>query len=322
MPRVSIGLPVYNGDRFLDEAMRSLLAQTYRDFEIIISDNGSTDRTEEICRRYAAEDNRIRYYRETTNQGASWNYNRVVQLATGEFFKWAAHDDLITPDYLAKCIAVLDRDPGVVLCCTDDQDIDEQGKYVDAKRHSHIPSAERGSAARVSLRFRRLIRDDYDCEQVFGLYRLDVLRKTKLILSYTDSDRTLLAETGLYGRLFEIQEPLFLHRQHGGSSCKANPITSGWHARISWFDPRLAGKALFSRWRQLREYAVAIVRSPIRIGEKVACFFWLLMYQRGRIKPLAREIAVGVKLLLFPPPAPPQTPSSAAAAAPLGQRGA
>jgi len=178
MPRVSIGLPVYNGDQFLDEAMRSLLAQTYRDFEIIISDNGSTDRTEEICRRYAAQDNRIRYYREPSNQGASWNYNRVVHLATGEYFKWAAHDDLVTPDYLEKCIAVLDRDPGVVLCCTDDQDIDEQGRYVDAKRHSHIPSAERGNSTRVSLRFRRLIRDDYDCEQVFGLYRLDVLRKT------------------------------------------------------------------------------------------------------------------------------------------------
>jgi len=316
MPRVSIGLPVYNGEQFLDEALRSLLAQTYKDIEIVISDNGSTDRTQEICQRYVAQDSRIRYHREQQNQGASWNYNRVVELSTGEFFKWAAHDDLITPDYLEKCIAVLDADPGVVLCCSDDQDIDELGRPVDAKRHSHIPSSERGSSPKVFLRFRRLIRDDYDCEQVFGLFRLDVLRKTKMILSYTDSDRTLLAETGLYGRLYEIPEPLFIHRQHGGSSCKANPITSGWHARISWFDPRLAGKALFSRWRQIREYIVAIFRAPISLSDKASCLFWLIVYQRGRIKPLTREIVIGLRLYLFPPPSP------GASTATLGHRGA
>ncbi len=317
MPRVSIGLPVYNGEQYLDETLRSLLAQSYRDFEIIISDNGSTDDTQDICRRYAGQDNRIRYYRETENQGASWNYNRVVHLATGEYFKWAAHDDLITPDYLERCVAVLDSDPEVVLCCTDDQDINEEGRPVDARRHSHIPGSARGSAPRASLRFRRLIRDDYDCEQVFGLFRLAVLRKTKLILSYTDSDRTLLAETGLYGRLFEIPEPLFLHRQHPGSSCKANPITSGWHERVSWFDPRLSGKALFSRWRQIREHLVAIARSPISYTEKAACLFWLIVYQRGRIVPLVREIVVGVKLILFPP----APPHAALAGAPTDSAG-
>jgi glycosyltransferase involved in cell wall biosynthesis len=306
MPRVSIGMPVYNGDRFLEEALKSLEAQTFRDFELVISDNGSTDRTEEICRRYAAQDDRIRYYREAVNQGAAWNYNRVVELSTGEYFKWAAHDDLITPDYLEKCVSMLDHDPDLVLCCTDDQDIDEHGQDVDARRHSHIPSGERGSHPRAPQRFRRLIRDDYDCEQVFGVFRMHALRRTKLILSYTDSDRTLLAEAALYGRFFEIPERLFLHRQHSGSSCKANPISSGWHERVAWFDPRLSGKALFSRWRQIREYLVAIVRAPLSFGEKWATFFWLVVYQRGRIKPLLREIIVGVRLLLFPP-APPRT---------------
>ena len=112
----------------------------------MISDNGSTDRTEEICRRFAQRDARIRYSRQETNQGAAWNYNQVVHLAAGEYFKWAAHDDLITPDYLEKCVAVLDGDPGLVLCCTDDQDIDVDGNPVDARRVSHIPSAERGNS--------------------------------------------------------------------------------------------------------------------------------------------------------------------------------
>lgn len=301
MPRITIGMPVYNGERFIVEALDAILAQTYRDFELVISDNGSTDTTEDICRRYAARDQRVRYFRESVNQGASWNYNRVVELATGEYFKWAAHDDLITPDYLEKCVGVLDRDPGVVLCCTDDQDIDEEGAHVDARRHSHIPGSQRGSSESVPQRFRRLIRDDYDCEQVFGLYRLPVLRKTGLIKSYTDSDRTLLAEIALYGRLFEIPERLFLHRQHTGSSCKANPITSGWHERVSWFDPRLSGKALFSRWRQLREYVVAIIRSPVSFTDKAGSLFWLILFQRGRIRQLFREIIVGLRLKLFPP---------------------
>ncbi len=314
MPRITIGMPVYNGERFIVEALDSILAQTYRDFELVISDNGSTDATEEICKRYAARDPRIRYSRQTTNQGASWNYNHVVDLATGEFFKWAAHDDLITPDYLEKCIMVLDRDPGVVLCCTDDQDIDETGVHVDARRHSHISGSQRGSSEQPSQRFRRLIRDDYDCEQVFGIYRLDTLRKTGLIKSYTDSDRTLLAEIALYGRLFEIPERLFLHRQHTGSSCKANPITSGWHERVSWFDPRLSGKALFSRWRQLREYVVAIFRSPVSITDKLGSLFWLVTFQRGRIKQLTREIVVGIGLKLAPPKRPEPVPSAGTAA--------
>lgn len=300
MPRVTIGMPVYNGERFIVETLESILAQTFKDFELVISDNGSTDTTEEICRRYAAKDTRIRYYRETVNKGATWNYNRVVELARGEYFKWAAHDDLITPDYIAKCVDVLDRDPGVVLACSDDQDIDEDGNHVDARRYSHIPSAERGSSEQASKRFRRLLKDDYDCEQVFGLYRTDVLRKTRMIQSYTDSDRTLLAEVGLYGRLFEIPERLFLHRQHMGSSCKANPISGGWHQRAGWFDPRLSGKALFSRWRQLREYADAVFKSPLPFSEKAASLFWLVVFQRGRVKVLTKELVIGLRYLLAP----------------------
>src|SRR3982751_485615 len=99
-PKVSIGLPVYNGELHLALALDSILAQTYGDFEIVISDNGSTDGTESICRRYAAADPRIRYERNETNRGAAWNYNHVFELSRGEYFKWMAHDDLIEPNYL------------------------------------------------------------------------------------------------------------------------------------------------------------------------------------------------------------------------------
>src|ERR1051326_2036095 len=107
-PRVSIGLPVYNGQQFLEEAINSLLAQTYSDFELIISDNASTDATEQICRAHAAADPRIRYYRNDKNRGPVWNLNRVFELARGELFKWAAHDDVCAPTLVERCVEVLE----------------------------------------------------------------------------------------------------------------------------------------------------------------------------------------------------------------------
>jgi len=293
MPRVSIGMPVYNGERFIEETVHSLLLQTYGDFELIISDNGSTDGTRSLCESFASQDPRIRYYREEENRGAAWNYNRVVELASGEYFKWAAHDDLCAPEYLERCVRVLDEHPGVVLAYPDDMDIDDEGKRIDRKRQSHVPSADRAASPRPSERFRNLVRLDYDCEQVFGLIRRDLLVRSLLIGSYTDSDRTLLAELGLYGTFREVPEPLFLHRHHDSSSCRANPIEEGWHQRASWFDPDLKGQVLYSQWRQLREYVKAVLRSPIGIVEKGRCFFWLGVRYRNRLPDLIREIRVG-----------------------------
>ncbi len=115
-PRVSIGLPVYNGGQFVSKAIEAVLGQTFSDLELIISDNASTDSTEEICLAYASRDKRIRYYRNAANVGVNPNYRRVFSLATSEYFKWVTHDDLQTLDFLEKTVPILDRDPGVVVC--------------------------------------------------------------------------------------------------------------------------------------------------------------------------------------------------------------
>ena len=107
-PRLSIGLPVYNGERYLAEAFDCFLAQTFQDFEIIVCDNASTDHTAEICRSYAERDPRIRYYRNGKNLGAIPNFNRVFELSRSPLFKWAAHDDLYHPRYMETCIRILD----------------------------------------------------------------------------------------------------------------------------------------------------------------------------------------------------------------------
>ncbi len=108
-PKVSVGMPVYNGAETLPAALDSLLAQTYTDFEVLINDNASTDATEAICRAYAARDSRIRYERNSANLGAAGNFNRVFERARGAYFKWFACDDLLAPDYLAECVAALEH---------------------------------------------------------------------------------------------------------------------------------------------------------------------------------------------------------------------
>ena len=126
-PCVSIGLAVYNGEKYLKKALDSIITQTFTDLELIISDNFSTDNTQQICEQYASQDERIRYYRNNKNIGAPRNFNRAFELASGKYFKWAASDDVLAPDFLRKCVAILDKDASVVLCHSITGRIDENG---------------------------------------------------------------------------------------------------------------------------------------------------------------------------------------------------
>ena len=128
MPRVSVGLPVYNGERFIAEALSGILEQTFEDLELIISDNGSTDDTRAICREFVARDKRVTYYRNEQNLGLSWNYRRVFELSSGAYFKWAAYDDVCAPTFIARCVDALDRDPRVVLAHAKASIINEFGE--------------------------------------------------------------------------------------------------------------------------------------------------------------------------------------------------
>ncbi|MGA9120180.1 MAG: glycosyltransferase [Bacteroidota bacterium] len=295
LPVVSIGVPLYNAENFVEQALDSLIGQTWTDLEIIISDNASTDRTEEICRRYAASDQRIRYYRNDVNVGAGRNYNRVFELSRGKFFKWAAHDDVCAPEFVERCLKVLEERPDVVLAFPRMVDIDEKGTPIEGKPISDMPRGERGSSPVAHTRFRYLVRLGYTCEEVFGVIRSDVLRKTRLIQSYTDSDRTLLAELSLHGRLEEIPEQLFYHRVHKGMSTQA---FTDWQSRTAWFDPTKAGKVVFPLWRQYREYLAAIVRSPAALKDKLYCFLYMANWLRRHNGHLRIEIQKGFQLMM------------------------
>jgi glycosyltransferase involved in cell wall biosynthesis len=250
---------VYNGANYVEFALSSLCNQDYRDIEILIGDNASTDDTVAICRKFMLADDRIKLFPSVENRGAAWNYNRLVEPASGEYFMWAAHDDVFSPAFVSKCVEALDEDPGAVLCSTGVQRIDADGAPVD---RWHLASPRRSNDP--TRRFADVLRRP-QWHQAFGLIRLDVLRSTRLFGAYSAADGVLLAELALCGRFIEIPEPLFSNRDHRERSTKAYPSLA---RRAQWWDPQKRDKRNFTRWRLLREYAMAISRSSLGTGEK------------------------------------------------------
>lgn len=288
-PKVSIGLPVYNGERFIADSIQSILSQTFEDFELVISDNCSTDKTAEICQKFAGQDKRIRFYPSFKNHGAAWNYNRVFSLSKGQYFRWHAADDMMAPTLIEKSVAVLDQHPELVLVFTWVCDIDDSDNELGIKR-SGIGS----SLPLPHQRFKGLstIKPAFNCEEIFGLVRSKILAKTRLIAPYSDSDRTLLAELGLYGPFKEIEEALFLHRLHEDGSVVVNPERQ---ERTAWFDTSKAGKLVFPNWRQFGELLWIIWRTPISWRERFLCLGHMVVWLKRRRNFLRRDLVWAVR---------------------------
>lgn len=289
MPRISIGVPVYNGENFLGDALDSLLGQTFRDFEIVISDNASTDRTEQICAMYAARDSRIRYVRNDRNLGPGPNYNRTFALATGEYFKWAAHDDTYAPQYLEKCVEVLDRDPTVVLCHSKTAFIDSNGKEIgryDGKLNS--------DSLEVQARFRALVMN-VKCFEIFGVIRSSALRVTPLHGSFGHADGVLLARLGLMGRFYEIPEYLFFNRDHPEKSIYKY---STYRDYSVFYDPKNEGKILLPRWRMAIEYLRALAEVPLPMRARLACYLQFAHWVKVFWKSLVANVLIASWLFL------------------------
>src|SRR6266516_2784484 len=156
IPRLSIGLPVYNGENYLAESLDALLGQSYEDFELIISDDASTDGTADICHRYGKQGSRIRYIRQPRNIGRVPNHNFVVGQARGELFKWASSDDLYARDLLKRCVDALDEYPQVVLAHSWSAVIDGSGTVT---RLAEYPVAT--DSLRAPERFRSMLFDGW-----------------------------------------------------------------------------------------------------------------------------------------------------------------
>ena len=296
-PTVSVGLPIYNGERYLESALRSLLAQTFEDFELVISDNASTDRTEEICRDFLATDPRVRYHRNHKNIGGSPNHNRVRELSRGRYFMWASDDDLRAPTYLERCLDILEENPNLVICYTKTQRIDEHGQGIP----SYVETDLDVGALSPAIRFAEVIQLGHILEPILGLIRSSALSRTRPEGSFADSDRVLLAELACLGPFYRISETLFFRRDHPGRSVRLYPTRQG---RIAWSVPDKRGGISFPYWRELREFMEVLWRAPIdAVDRRIAyrhLFSWAMENRRflrhdveEAIRTLAREFLRG-----------------------------
>jgi glycosyltransferase involved in cell wall biosynthesis len=280
IPRLTIGLPVYNGERYLAESIDSLLGQSYDDFELIISDNASTDDTPNICERYAKQDSRIRYYRQPRNVGLAPNHNFCAEQATGELFKWAAADDLYHRDLLLRCVGVLDERPEVVLVHSYTAMIDGDGAVFQANAY-RLDTA----APRASDRFRSLLLGNGGDDDG-GVVRTATLLRTAMKESHHHADRTIIAELALQGPFYQLPEWMYFRRDHPGRAERAHPSI---RARCANMDPRRANPWLNPVPRLLGEYLWAytrmIRRSPLPPAERRECYRHLAAWATRRSKP-------------------------------------
>lgn len=282
-PRLSIGLPVFNGERYIRQALDSILDQTFTDYEVIVSDNASTDTTVQIVESYAERDVRIRFVKNSINRGAAWNYNAVFRQAGADYFKWAAHDDILQPQFLENCIRVLDQDPATVLVHSKTKKIDEFGEVTGS-----YETKMKTTGNRPSERFHDLVLTRHPCTAIFGVARTKILNKTPLIGSYVSSDRVLLAELGLYGNIIELPEYLFLRRDHPGASIRRYNT----YERQAWFDQKGGRRITLPAWRLGWEYFKAINRVHLEFRERLACYRLLVFWLRWDRKRLKQDLIV------------------------------
>jgi glycosyltransferase involved in cell wall biosynthesis len=284
--RVTIGLPVRNGGEFFAEALDSLLGQTYADFELLISDNASTDGTADLCRRYAERDTRIRYIRQPTNIGLIGNTNFVMRNGTGEFFKLAAHDDLYGRDLLKRCIEALDAHPELVAAHCWEARIDAGGAVIEAM--SYPVAVDR---PRAPDRFRSMLFDGWD-DYTYAVMRTKVLKAMHPHGSYHLADRTFSAELSLYGPFYQVPEWLYFRREHEYHG-KLPTI----RARCARLDSRRAHRFRHPLVRLYGEYAwsyiAAIAQAPLSAAEKRECYGVLARWLTGRMGPVAARTARG-----------------------------
>jgi glycosyltransferase involved in cell wall biosynthesis len=264
--RVSVGMPVYNGERYLGQAIESVLAQTYDDLELIVADNASTDGTEEICRDYAARDRRLRYRRHAVNGGAAWNHNYLVGEATGSLFKWIGSDDLCDPRFLACCVAQLEKDPEAVLAYPKTVLIDATGTRI----REYDPGWELLSDDPYERLREVIMRGGHwmNADASLGVIRVDALRRTRLLPRYQGGDKITLGELSLQGKFLEVPEHLLYRRIHGGASSQNNPAVAKYDRRsVEWMSEFFKGGTLrtcLPSWALLGDHLITIWSSRLR----------------------------------------------------------
>ena len=285
---ITIGLPVYNGQKVLQAAIDSHLSQSYGDFALVISDNGSTDATEEICRRYAAQDDRISYLRSPVNRGILWNHRRVLE-GLGEatpYFRWAGADDVLEPGLLAAMVEVLRSRPEVEAVMPATKNIDEAGAIIRSmERTLNLESAVPYERAR------QILLANYQHVIAYGLLRAPSVRRMRTGPDYIGWDPVFIWELALRGRIFQLEQLALLRRVQPGSISRVK--TAGEMRK--WVEPDARAGMNFPHWTWAYERARALLATSLPSREKLRISLLLLRATSWQRKDLARDVIQAVR---------------------------
>ncbi len=266
-PLISLGVFLRNEGRFICQSLESLQAQDYDNLEIIISDNCSTDDTDAICRKFAVGDNRVKYERQETNIGATANFIRVLDRATGAYFMWASGHDLWAPDLVSKCVAALDAHPGAALAYASSTWIDADGAALD-KESGWYDTRGMDAIGRFFMAFWG------NLHPVLGLIRTEYLRDLPKIHACVGSDQIILTELALRGDFIHVPDSSWSRRVQRGMEMHKERIkrytSEEFGLTGSWLDRRLP------LMRIPLEMVRAIYRSRLSILEKLTMWIALL----------------------------------------------
>jgi len=259
-------MPVYNGEKYLREAIDSLLMQDYKNYELIISDNASTDKTAEICSEYVKKDPRIRYYRNQKNMGGIYNGLRVIELAKREYFMLASCHDLWEPSFISHCMAVLRNNPSVGLCYASADWIDLTGK----SQGSIFCNIDTRGLDRISRCHIVLWGLQY-AYPMYGMMRTDIFRKVNLGQFRIGADTIILFELSFLTEFAQVPELLFHVRKMPDYGSWDTYIEKCLNRKVSGLERR------FLYWDMIIGYFKAINRQMSSIPARVFLMFSTLL---------------------------------------------
>jgi glycosyltransferase involved in cell wall biosynthesis len=216
-PLISIGMPVYNGEKNIRNALDSLLAQTFSEFELIISDNGSSDGTEDICREYKLRDSRISYIRHNENRGYFFNFNYVLSLSRGEFFMWASSDDQWAPEFIQRNLEILKYYNDIIASIS-------RVKYKKINFNNRINHGTYALMNGYEANVLKYLKSPGANSRFYALFRKDVIKKSMLKQNFLGADWVIMLNTLAYGKHYELDEVMFYRNYYGVSSNFRNLI--------------------------------------------------------------------------------------------------
>ncbi|MGI4893838.1 MAG: glycosyltransferase family 2 protein [Janthinobacterium lividum] len=305
IPKVCVGIPVYNGEKYVAATIESVLAQDFEDLEVVISDNVSSDATGEICRDFASRDARVRYVRHEEHVGVADSFSRTFSLCRSEFFRWAAADDVSAPTFVTKALQVLEDHPSAVVCYSEAAVVDAAGDRV---RDDDFMLDLSGPSP--SQRFRRIVLAPikrHAGHEQYGLIRAQALRAAGAMSSHVYGDRVLLVRLALQGPMLRLPEVLFFNRDHDGRSqregvrrTRPGSVLSRWIGVGPWppsefWNPARTGRIVFPEWDLAGQYLLAATTSDVSAEDKACCVAAVLAMMGLRAPRYGRDVIVGVE---------------------------